>query len=142
MEAAMIWKRCAAACIFRTPDGKEAPKLPPPRPKEGTRDADRAKPTQLVFDAIPARTKPCPNKESCRCYILVQRIVDKGRDKNKVETEAYYPGNGDHEGALTQADVNLFEKRAKEQGGHWRYEYVAACLEVEADAQTGEVHPK
>jgi hypothetical protein len=140
---AQVWKRCVNKCVFRTPDGKESGGLPPSRPKRGTRAADRAKPINRVFDAIPAAENPCPQNTECRCFIIEQRIINHGKppQKGSVDVETYFPADGDAAGALTQQHVNNI-RREEAQNPSWKYNYIAACLEMIIDSETKELRPR
>jgi hypothetical protein len=129
----MVWQRCVKGCVFRTPDGHEQAALPPSRPRQGVSAANRDKPSHRVYDAVPQALNECANNQECRCYIIVQRIVNKGPDLGKVDTETYYPADGDAEGALTEAKVRDYNNEAKDANHHWRFEFVAACLQLILD---------
>jgi hypothetical protein len=125
-----VWVRCKAGqCHFRTPDGKESDTLPPPRRKEGKKPV-------FVYDAQSDPKKKCA--ESCRCYIVAQRINKKTKG---VEVETLYPADGNDEDALTEQGVARLKKEA-EQAKTYTYEFVAACIEMVANAKTGKLEPK
>src|SRR5690349_7630065 len=123
-----VWVRCKAGeCHFRTPDGKESDKLPPPRRKGGN-------PPSFVYDALSDPKKKCA--ENCRCYIIVQTIEKK---TNAVLVEQLYPADGNAEGALTKDTLDQKKKDAENMKTQ-KIEVIAACIEMVV--QEGKLEPK
>lgn len=140
---AEVYKRCTSKCAFRTPDGKLVNDLPPSRPSADTPESQRNKPSHRVYDAMPAAgAGACPQNAECRCFIMVQRVVAKGKKKGDIDTEKPYPGNGDAKGALTENVVKDYENEAKHSDGHWKFVFSAVCLQLKLNPETKELEPE
>lgn len=133
----MSYSRCAAGkCQFRTPDGKASDDLPPPRRKKGA-PADVAledlKPSQLVYDVQEDPANKC--KGLCRCFIVIQRINKAG----KVVSEILRSPDGDDKDGLDKKEVDKLKKEVKKGED---IKFIAACIEMEADKNSGKLEPK
>jgi hypothetical protein len=137
----MPYIRCATGkCQFRTPDGNGDDALQPPRRKKNAPadvPKEELKAHQLVYDVIqPDPTKKCAG--DCRCYIVVQITDTKS---GGVVSETHYSADGDDENGLNKQEHDRIVKHT-EKTGHRAVTFLAECLEVELNKETGKKEPK